>query len=213
MTRIKPNFDWYSERGAKLKLPPRCPIASAELCPRYYASWWLLGNAGISTEISPQEKRRLDRKWEPFKSSVSEEEAGIARADGKFVSVDEFCPEVSYEVFGSFASSLHRYADELDRDHAQERLGREGASADDPRWQWASVTPRHYTECREYSIHGTGPRRSTSRPRRPGIAPGQSQQRATPRPASDQQKPAVPPKPVPPPNEQARQGGGPRPKR
>ena len=34
----KPDFAWYSAESRKQGLPPRCPIAHAELCPRYYES-------------------------------------------------------------------------------------------------------------------------------------------------------------------------------
>ena len=51
-------------------------------------------------------------------------------------------------------SDLYQYADEIDLDQAHATLAKQGADAEDPRWHWASVTPRHYTECREYSIFG-----------------------------------------------------------
>lgn len=171
MKPVKPNFEWYSERSARAKITPRCPIASSELCPRYYASWWLLSDAGISTKITAEDKARLDRKWVPFNPSVVEEEPGIAHANGKLVSINEFCPEVAYEVFGFFASGLHRYADEIDRDLEHKKLAESGADADDPRWQWFSLRPRHFTECREYSIFsdvstGKKPKRKSTHSRR-----------------------------------------------
>lgn len=169
MSQHTPDFAWYSSKSKSLRLSPRCPIARSELCPRYYASYWLLGNAGITTKITDADKERLDRKWSIFKPVVLEEEAGISHSDGKFCSITNFCPEVAYDVFGLFASSLWRYADELDSDLAHEKLGREQARSDDPRWQWSSVTGRHFTECREYSLFGdmtatkTGRRRTAAR--------------------------------------------------
>ena len=151
---VVPNFEWYSSKSREAKLAPRCPIAHCELCPRYYASVWLLGNAHLTTEISREDQQRLDKKWEPFKSTIAEEDASMTRVGERrrLGSVSNFCPEVSKQMFGLFASGLSKYADDIDRDAAHARLERQNAERDDPRWIWASVTPRHYTECREYSI-------------------------------------------------------------
>jgi hypothetical protein len=64
---------------------------------------------------------------------------------------DKFCPEVTFERFGWFASFLARHADEIDSDCASRRLAEEGGSADDWRWLWASATPMHYSDCSLYS--------------------------------------------------------------
>jgi hypothetical protein len=66
--------------------------------------------------------------------------------------MSNFCPEVSYNIFGLFASGLYPHHGEIDREMAHSRLAREKANRDDPRWDWASVTPRHYAECPEHSI-------------------------------------------------------------
>jgi len=151
---VIPDFEWYSEKSREAKLSPRCPIAHCELCPRYYASVWLLGKARLMTEIAHADQQRLDKKWEPFKSTVAEEDASMTRAGEKsrFNSVSNFCPEVSKQMFGYFASGLIKHFDEIDREAAHVRLEREKADPNDPRWVWASMIPRHYTECREFSI-------------------------------------------------------------
>lgn len=154
MDKNKPDFEWYSSKSKAMKLSPRCPIAGSELCPRYYSSYWLLGDAGVTTKISDEDKKRLDRKWEMFKPAVAEEEARFLLRGDEFRSISNFCPEVAYDVFGFFASSLWKYADELDSDLANERLGREQAGSDDPGWYWSLFTGRHFTECREYSLFG-----------------------------------------------------------
>ncbi len=145
----KPDLAWYLGVSTKLGLPPRCPIAKTQLCPRYYESLEALGRTGRFTSIPAEQAALLEQKWKPFMSVVAEEEP---QADEK--SVDHFCPEVSYDRFGYFASYMHEYIDEVDRDSMHEFYERRGiADQFDARWCW--ITPRHYTECREYSIHGT----------------------------------------------------------
>ena len=125
----------------------------ANRCPRYYESLYLLGEVGISTKISQEDKLALDKKWKGFEATLREEAASISGGvdnDTKAMSI--FCPEVSYKIFGLFASGLYPHHGEIDRDIAYASLGREGADLSDPRWQWAAVTPCHYTECSEYSI-------------------------------------------------------------
>ena len=63
------------------------------------------------------------------------------------------CPEVGFDGFDYFASGFHRYADEIDHNLAHKRLGEQGIGISDFRWQWSTVAPHHYTECREYSMH------------------------------------------------------------
>lgn len=152
MTIQNPDLNWYVKRSKELNLTPRCPIASSELCPRYFATLSLLGKEGITTDITPETYARLEKKWKPFAPTIAEEDVGITRAEGQFRSISGACPEVGFEVFGYFASGLYRYADESDHDIAHKRLGEQGADASDFRWQWWMIDPRHYTECREYSI-------------------------------------------------------------
>jgi len=147
-----PDFAWYIKRSKELGLTPRCPIASAELCPRYFATLSLPGKEAISTDITRDVHERLEKKWKPFVPTVAEEDVYITRVGDQFRSISGACPEVASEVFGCFASGLHHYADEIDHDSAHKRLGEEGVDMSDFRWYWSMVEPRHYTECREYSI-------------------------------------------------------------
>jgi hypothetical protein len=159
-----PNFEWYAARSKKTGQSPRCPIASSELCPRYYASTWHLAEAGVTTGIAEADVRRLDRKWEPFKPTVSEEEPGLTNARTARMSIHNFCPEVAYERFGAFVSFLGSPGDELDSQFRHEALSTAQAPSDDPRWKWGSYTERHFTECREFSIFSTsGPLKTPSR--------------------------------------------------
>jgi len=152
MPRNNADFAWYSEESRKRKLPPRCPIASSDLCPRYYQSIALLGNAGVTTTVPEDRVVLLDRKWKPFEPIIDEESPSYSKVGDKLLSISHFCPEVTYEMFGYFGSGLYGYGDEIDRGVAQKAYEREGIPERfDP--AWASMTPRHYTECREYSIH------------------------------------------------------------
>jgi hypothetical protein len=63
-----------------------------------------------------------------------------------------FCPEVSFDSFGYFATFLSRYADELDTDMAHESLGQQHADVNDWRWQWSRIIPMHYSACPLYSV-------------------------------------------------------------
>lgn len=160
-----PDFDWYAGESGKLRLSPRCPIAHVELCPRYYESTFLLGQEKLTTAISPERNATLEKKWKSLGSVTGEEGASIW-GDGKHKNLSHFCPEVSYEIYGYFASELTEYPDEEDRDIAY-RLYEQGKIKHlDPRWM--QIGPRHYTECREYSIFATFAGGKPSKVARPG---------------------------------------------
>lgn len=171
MPREKAGFKWYSGESQRLGLPPRCPIASADLCPRYFESLEALTKGGHFTEIPRDHAARLSRKWEMFQAAMSEdmpevqdypperdEEGGEIQHAGRMPvqTVDAFCPEVSYDRFGYFASGLYGYCGpdqgELDRHTDHEEYKRDG-TLDQWDSNWWSVVPKHYSECREYSIH------------------------------------------------------------
>lgn len=148
-----PNLEWYTAISEKKHLnSPRCPFASVDRCPRYYQSLSLLGTAG-ATSIEPKEDERLLKKWEAHDlwPKTMEQSTTVMGSGGKTTIFSRFCPEVSHEAFGVFASFMSRYADEIDSDLAYQRLGREGASRDDWRWSWAELTPAHYSDCPLYS--------------------------------------------------------------
>jgi hypothetical protein len=147
-----PNIDWYVSKSKKLGLPPRCPFQNVHACPRYYQSLSLLGGAGC-TAIPKAEDDALLAKWEkhPLWPATGEQTTSISGGDGENNSYANFCPEVAYDTFHLFATFLGRPVGEIDRDMAAERLGKEGASHDDPRWIWSSWQDQHYTECPLYS--------------------------------------------------------------
>ena len=153
MRIIIPDIDWYTRRSQEMGVTPRCPFSSVEACPRYYQSLSLLKDAG-STAIEPKEDQRLLKYWK--KSDLwpkTEEQATSIAGEPENPSLFwNFCPEVAFDRFGYFASSLNAYADEIDHDLAHKKLGEEHAVSTDWRWVWASINPLHYTECPLYSI-------------------------------------------------------------
>jgi hypothetical protein len=147
-----PSIEWYMgvsrERGAT----PRCPFASVDRCPRYYESLSLLGSAG-STKIPTNEDNRLKARWEKSDlwPKTGETSASIMGNGDRHTIFSNFCPEVSYDRFGFFASSLVDYADDIDRDFACRHLERIGEQAKSWKWKWQHLQPRHFTECPLYS--------------------------------------------------------------
>jgi hypothetical protein len=151
--QIIPNLAWATALSRERGGPIRCPFATVEACPRYYQSLALMGSAG-STKISDAEDKRLLKKWE--KSDLwprTDEQASSIFGPGDGVNIfSRFCPEVMFDQFGYFASGLSRYGDEIDSGLSHEQLAKQKASSEDPRWNWSSCTPMHYTECPVYAV-------------------------------------------------------------
>src|ERR1700685_76817 len=156
---VIPDFEWYSAISAKRGMPtPRCPFASAERCPLYHHSLSLFGDAGF-TKMDPAERPRLQRRWprlgllpktdEQATGTTSSTDASGRRTTNSY---SNFCPEVSREGFGYFASGLYRHSDELDGDLAHRRLRKMQAPSNHWGWAWAAVSPMHYSECPYYSL-------------------------------------------------------------
>ena len=151
MAHVIPNINWYTLISKNKCLAPRCPFASVHRCPRFYQSLFLLGSAG-STSIDCKENKKLLRRWR--KSDLwpvtREQETTIYGTRGEYKDFCNFCPEVTFERFGFFASDLARYAGE-DVGVAHPNLSKESASSNDWRWSWAHVAPMHYSECPLFS--------------------------------------------------------------
>ena len=151
MSVIIPEIKWYTMISEEKGLAPRCPFASVHRCPRFYQSLSLLGNAG-STSIDSAKDKKLLKKWKKSELwPVTDEYAtSVAGSTPKFFS--NFCPEVSFDRFGLFASYLGRYSDEIDIDTAHSKLEKELAPSNDWRWGWAYISPMHYSECPLFSL-------------------------------------------------------------
>ena len=153
MAIIIPDLKWYIAISDQRGVQPRCPFATVRACPRFYQSLSLLGEAG-STKIEPEEDKKLLKYWEDSDlwPTTMEYATSIGGSPGEPHIFSNFCPEVSFDRFGYFASFLARYADQLDIGIWHKKLGREKASANDWRWAWSAVSEMHYSECPLYSI-------------------------------------------------------------
>lgn len=149
---IIPNLQWYLGQSTSKGISPRCPFATVKNCPRFYQSLSLLGEAG-STKIPEKEDKKLLKKWKksPLWPTTDEQATSISGPKGNHKHFWNFCPEVSFERFGLFASHLDRYVDEADVSLAHFYLSKINASPEDWRWSWSNIRPLHYSECPLYS--------------------------------------------------------------
>ena len=148
---IIPNLQWYLRQSTSKGISPRCPFATVKNCPRFYQSLSLLGKAG-STAIPEKEDKKLFKKWR--KSSlwpITDEQATSMLGPKDNKHFRNFCPEVSYERFGLYASRLDKYANEIDIGSAHSKLSKIKALPEDWRWSWLNIQPLHYSECTLYS--------------------------------------------------------------
>jgi hypothetical protein len=148
-----PNHEWYAKVSQSRASASRCPFATVEACPRYYQSLSLLGKAG-STEIPEKEDKRLLKHW---KSSdlwprTAEQATSVMGESSNPSIFSNFCPEVTFERFRLFATSLTRYADEIDSDIAHKQLSSESAPAGHPGWSWSSSNAQHFTDCQIHAV-------------------------------------------------------------
>jgi hypothetical protein len=157
MEQIQPNLDWYRSLSREYGVPTHCPFANVNKCPRYYQSLSLLGEAGITTRMPKDKDEQLLERWEKNEHwpMVAEHATSITSIDDEKRGFHNFCPEVSFDVFGLFATYLHRYADEIDRDSVHARLGNDPKQyPNDWRWNWSTVEAMHFTDCPLYSALG-----------------------------------------------------------
>ena len=153
------DFEWYtSESAEKGMSTPRCPFATTERCPRYYQSLSLMGDAG-STRLDPKEDKRLLKRWRKSElwPRTAQQETALFSVSGEPHIFTRFCPEVVYDRFGWFATSLAAYPGEVDQGLAHAALGSKNADRGDWRWTWAQMTPMHYSECPLFSLVSQGP--------------------------------------------------------
>jgi hypothetical protein len=154
MKIINPTIEWYILVSQNHNFPPRCPFASAYRCPRYYQSLSLLGESGISTRIDPEEDAMLLENWRESDlwPLTGEQSTSVSGSPGKY-SFSDFCSEVSFEIFGWFASALTPYYDNFAKNLVHSTL----PDAGDWRWQWEHIQPLHYSQCPLFSPLSSNP--------------------------------------------------------
>lgn len=154
MEPIKPDLAWYTGVSQNKGVAPRCVFATVHRCPRYYQSLSLFGQYGGASQIDPAEDEALLKTWQGSDVwPVTREQATSvfgSKKDPKMF--NNFCPEIAYDRFGWFATSLYHYTDQLDVDAAHAKLSRQGTHGEDWRWAWETIHPMHYTECPLYSL-------------------------------------------------------------
>ncbi len=111
--------------------------------------------------LDPKLDKEIGAKWEATDiwPAVWHEHSGIGSSEGKPFLYRDFCPEVTGEAFGLFASTLARYSDEIDMVSAQHWLVSNGIGhRKEWRWHWSLVSEMHYTQCPVYSLLSVTPK-------------------------------------------------------
>ena len=119
MPLIYPDLSWYSSQSERKGLPGRCPYTSIHRCPRYFESTALLSDAGITTKISKELHDATLAKWRAHELAPATAEVETSISGGKNPNCySNFCPEVAYDTFKLFGSTLIRIGDDIDRQAA-----------------------------------------------------------------------------------------------
>ena len=154
MTVIIPNFEWYSKISQGKALPPRCPFAVVDRCPRYYQSISLLKYTG-ATAVDSSVDARLFERWKrsPLWPVIAEQETAFSGSSDRPAKHSlQLLPGGFLRAPRFFRLLPGPIPDTLDLEMAQENLGRRGVPGSDWRWHWASLRPMHFSECPLYSV-------------------------------------------------------------
>ncbi len=153
MTPIFPDLQWSASISERKGIVTRCPHATVHRCHRYFESVALLSDEGITTKMPQALHDKLLKKWETHELWPVTGEGATSISGGKNPNCfSNFCPEVTYDTFKLFASTVIRFYDELDSEMRHKALAAEGArSGADWRWNYEHVAPMHYSECPVYS--------------------------------------------------------------
>lgn len=154
MPPIHPDIEWYSSVSERKGLPGRCPYASIHRCPRYFESVALLSDAGITTRLSKDVHDATLAKWLAHELAPATSETAASISGGKDPHCySNFCPEVAYDTFKLFGTTLiHKTDDPVDRQIAEANIKEDPAPQGKYwRWTWSHVEPLHYSDCPMYA--------------------------------------------------------------
>ena len=148
----------YKQQSIRLSLPPWCPIASANYCPRYFKTVSLFRESDLIAGLDQSVEKEIEAYWKktPFWPILLEEKPAITKIEGEWRTIRNICPEIGYELFGIFACFFAKYADEIDEGVAHAKLRKEKIPIDDWRWHFSSITWMHYSDCKEFSQYQAG---------------------------------------------------------
>jgi hypothetical protein len=150
---IYPDLTWYSSQSERKGLLGRCPYASIHRCPRYFASVALLSDLGVTTKMSKDLHDTTLAKWRTHELAPVTAEAETSISGGENPNCySNFCPEVSFETFKLFGSTLIRLVDDIDRQTAEQTIAEDPApEGKDWRWSWSHVESLHFSDCPLYA--------------------------------------------------------------
>jgi hypothetical protein len=153
MPLIYPDLAWYSPQSERKGLPGRCPYTSVHRCPRYFESVALLSDVKVTAPLPTELHDTALAKWQAHELSPATGETATSISGGTDPNCyANFCPEVAYDTFKLFSSTLIRINDSIGRQIA-ERLIEKDPTPDgrDWRWSWSHVEPLHYSDCPLYA--------------------------------------------------------------
>lgn len=169
------NSDWYRRLSEKRALPLRCPIAAIDKCPRYFLSLRHSAKANaLSVEIGLDATEELRQKWAASEPFVIEDNtvASYSRRDGHLSGVSGFCPEVAAQIFGEYCSELRAFPDSDATLSYNAELDDKKAGPNDPCRRWMVYSPKHFSECSEFSLYSNLSVSARTKPKsRKGITP------------------------------------------
>lgn len=153
MNPIYPDIEWYEAISERKQITARCPNATIYRCPRYFESIALLADQGITTKLPKATHDAALAKWESHELWPVTGETATSISGGKKLNCfSNFCPEVAFDTFKLFASTLIDFYDDLDRENRERQLEREGMQkGKDWRLHWEHIDPMHYSVCPVYS--------------------------------------------------------------
>lgn len=153
MPPIYPDLAWYLSQSERKRLTGRCPYASIHRCPRHFESTALLSDVGITTKMPEELHDATLARWRIHELAPATAEVETSISGGENPNCySNFCPEVAFDTFKLFGSTLIRIGDDIDRQSAERTIAEDPApDGKDWRWSWSYVEPLHFLDCPLYA--------------------------------------------------------------